>query len=672
MKQHMKKFLITIAIALSVLSVFANEDTDPGFVSITMTMSAFGFDEIIEAQGEYIPYDASVGPTIEKHKWTIMNVNQDGYIYGDPVYERTQAGLPTDFVFNPKNVLDVEKGYVLILTVLDGGEQTVAKSPATPFSVTAYTLNMNKRYDCGDQITAVGGFIPSPQTTTVIALNHEWILSKCTQSGTIITQISTSGTQWAAPGAYPIPSSTNLACDEYYRLDLYFRDGSNLITTRTKIFYISSYDIEMAADGFCGGAVITGRGYYSTNTGSNVNNHKWIVSPCNLSGQITGPAINTIPVSGAPNGANQFFTGFGITFTNNQWYLVELQFLNGTTVVHTSSKIIFHGTPVPVITGNAITCGSNASTLTATNLGNIENRYKWSVSDLSNPGWVHYSPTLNFTTPVNFNGQVVLHFMNLYGCIGSSLPTNVSNANTYPDFNVNVYPVPSSTYKITASPLVLLQTGISQEWKIEEVASASPYVTVPNRVLTNQVWGISSNGTDFFGYDGVGNTTYNPSVINTYNGASTPASFGNTKWFRITRTVSAPSCPSESLTKVVYAGGAFCTGCLTRTEDPDIFTDGSSSGTETATNNTFTSMDEVSGDLVVDIFPNPGAGRFVIQTNGNGFISIYDALGKQVKQVNLQRNTSEYDVDLSGLPKGIYIVNLTSGNKVVSKKLFLE
>ncbi|MCG2792971.1 MAG: T9SS type A sorting domain-containing protein [Weeksellaceae bacterium] len=60
-------------------------------------------------------------------------------------------------------------------------------------------------------------------------------------------------------------------------------------------------------------------------------------------------------------------------------------------------------------------------------------------------------------------------------------------------------------------------------------------------------------------------------------------------------------------------------------------------------------------------YPNPSKGIFVIQTDGNAAVEVFDSTGKQIfsQKVNGQNST----IDLSQYPAGIYLAKVTTDNK---------
>lgn len=73
------------------------------------------------------------------------------------------------------------------------------------------------------------------------------------------------------------------------------------------------------------------------------------------------------------------------------------------------------------------------------------------------------------------------------------------------------------------------------------------------------------------------------------------------------------------------------------------------------------------------IYPNPGTGIFTIETGdiNTGKMQVFDVTGKNIKTVELNRNKNHI-LDLTGFPKGIYVINLISENQLQTKKIVLE
>lgn len=74
------------------------------------------------------------------------------------------------------------------------------------------------------------------------------------------------------------------------------------------------------------------------------------------------------------------------------------------------------------------------------------------------------------------------------------------------------------------------------------------------------------------------------------------------------------------------------------------------------------------------IYPNPSNGKFSIRSKSDKSIDaiiVTDILGKQVKAMDL-KNTSNLEINLEGIVKGIYFVQINSGNSSLKKKIVIE
>jgi len=91
------------------------------------------------------------------------------------------------------------------------------------------------------------------------------------------------------------------------------------------------------------------------------------------------------------------------------------------------------------------------------------------------------------------------------------------------------------------------------------------------------------------------------------------------------------------------------------------------------------------GDLVIDlisnsleVFPNPSKDIFnVIISNpgpGNASVAMYDLNGRKIltRQYTVSLNSNKFILDLSGYPKGIYLLNVQVNGSILSKKLILN
>jgi PKD repeat protein/photosystem II stability/assembly factor-like uncharacterized protein len=93
--------------------------------------------------------------------------------------------------------------------------------------------------------------------------------------------------------------------------------------------------------------------------------------------------------------------------------------------------------------------------------------------------------------------------------------------------------------------------------------------------------------------------------------------------------------------------------------------------------NTTGNLNIIPAEGTFTIYPNPGTGYFTLISSGiTGQIQVevFNARGQSVMNDNFTNSHEAYQqtLNLSGLPKGIYIVRMTSGDKVQNRKLILE
>jgi plastocyanin len=79
----------------------------------------------------------------------------------------------------------------------------------------------------------------------------------------------------------------------------------------------------------------------------------------------------------------------------------------------------------------------------------------------------------------------------------------------------------------------------------------------------------------------------------------------------------------------------------------------------------------------VSIYPNPSNGEFQLEINGsrsakNFDLSIYDLKGDKVYAASDRELQNSYNIDLSALPKGIYLVKINSGAELFCRKIVVQ
>jgi len=71
------------------------------------------------------------------------------------------------------------------------------------------------------------------------------------------------------------------------------------------------------------------------------------------------------------------------------------------------------------------------------------------------------------------------------------------------------------------------------------------------------------------------------------------------------------------------------------------------------------------------ISPNPFKGTITISNNNSYVksIEVYDLMGRMQKEIPVNDNFLSKDIDLSGLMKGVYVIQITTPNNVITKKM---
>jgi hypothetical protein len=79
---------------------------------------------------------------------------------------------------------------------------------------------------------------------------------------------------------------------------------------------------------------------------------------------------------------------------------------------------------------------------------------------------------------------------------------------------------------------------------------------------------------------------------------------------------------------------------------------------------------------VFNVFPNPTSGRFTVRMNTNKestgiSIEIFSIIGERVMQTQLS-GRQEYELDLTTLPRGVYVLRLFNGNEVATERVIKQ
>jgi hypothetical protein len=217
------------------------------------------------------------------------------------------------------------------------------------------------------------------------------------------------------------------------------------------------------------------------------------------------------------------------------------------------------------------------------------------------------------------------------------------------------HPAGSPYYTITATTVATpaQYPNLSFDWSVEEVNSSD--APIPNTRVDNPVcwWSYPVTNT-FPGYDYTVSYTSanNTGTLFNYNGSScavtTPGKFRAGGRYRIQHGTYTPQCGFDQLSHIVYMSA--------RPGGDAVL-----------------SIDEKSENATLDVYPNPSNGSFTINAGNNDLkeVYVYDAMGKVVYS---KKNTIEqtFQIDVTELPKGLYLVKVISNSGIQVQKVISE
>jgi hypothetical protein len=91
-----------------------------------------------------------------------------------------------------------------------------------------------------------------------------------------------------------------------------------------------------------------------------------------------------------------------------------------------------------------------------------------------------------------------------------------------------------------------------------------------------------------------------------------------------------------------------------------------------------TGIDNVNPFADLMIYPNPTPGLFTIEMDNQIFgelrISILDQGGKEILNIKFEKTTGHFSsqIDMSGQPKGMYLIYFFANEHVISRKIILQ
>jgi hypothetical protein len=120
------------------------------------------------------------------------------------------------------------------------------------------------------------------------------------------------------------------------------------------------------------------------------------------------------------------------------------------------------------------------------------------------------------------------------------------------------------------------------------------------------------------------------------------------------------------ITGALLNGGTFGSFSLTGYDHTDMFL---------AKLDVLTGINEAEKGLALPVYPNPGNGTFAIDLNSIGSeqaeIHIINYLGETIMET-VTKNTSHLNVDISAQPKGIYMIEIRTTEKLYKQKVIIQ
>ncbi|MNU87249.1 hypothetical protein D3C71_770300 [compost metagenome] len=423
----------------------------------------------------------------------------------------------------------------------------------------------------------------------------------------------------------------------------------------------------LAANSFCAGAPITLVGG-STPSDCPVDNHVWTVVETDQFGNVIpnavewwspwvagGPSMYTIP--SVANG--------GPTMTCGKYYRVNLAVQNTYTPWAAVSKFIYINCPPGFKTKGTAKeiCTGGSVGLTVTMDPGSNSTYTMDIIPISPAGPSIYtgplasvvaSPTVTTTYQLTVTDNVT-------GC-STTKQGIITVINNDPSFSLFVN---------TANPNYFTATLYANDLNANSIPGF--YYQLIIEELDGSLNGYyQNNGTDcwwnypnpetFKGYVSNGTGTFNQTP---WGACSQPAGqFLYNHMYRITRVVWNEKCGRNQFSMIIMpvkSGNGHEVVVYEDTNAPD-YTNFSLGTAENSLRN----------ENTVEIYPNPGTGLYTISltesTNVN--IAIYNLLGEKVREIEPKGTSTTFD--LTGFPKGVYLVKIQSETEQVSKKIILE
>lgn len=384
----------------------------------------------------------------------------------------------------------------------------------------------------------------------------------------------------------------------------------------------------------------------------------WQMDECDAGGILTvgGYSYTSGPHSGTPT--NHLYPAV----TCGKYYLVKLT--TATTCKSAStSQVVFVPCPPTVNLGADVTICYGGCTTIGLSSPLAFSSYSWTSSGgaiAATTRQINVCPLTTTTYSLTVTNA-------LTGCSTTDNIT-VNVLPNDPSFSIATNTSNATYYTIAASPNATVLTGLTgfgYAWSVEELVSGSPTFIVSNPSCW---WTFSPPTVIANNFNGFDHTVYPYSGTVTLASCSTPTlgKFLYNHTYRITRGTWSNECGwqqySTTITTVKSLSGGPSVYVTEDTRTPDM------------SYLMATGIQQSTADVaeLFTVYPNPSNGVFTIEAGNSttATIEVFDAQGKRVKA--MQQTGFKFAIDLTGFPKGIYMVNIMSEGKLTSKKIILE
>jgi hypothetical protein len=410
---------------------------------------------------------------------------------------------------------------------------------------------------------------------------------------------------------------------------------------------------------FCDGAPLSLTGSDGPSTSVN---HYWEILECSSTGTITpgGFAWNSW-YSGSP-GSYTFPSSIGVPC--GRYYKVKLALQNQcVNWVETTKIIRVNCRPIADAGSDITLCQGDCATIGAGLTMGRNTSYQWNGPS----GVIGNSVTVN-VCPATTTTYTFTVTNTLTGCTASdhvtvNVVTNSSAFSCYVDMT-------NPSYATVSLDAVYTQgystPGFYYSFSIEEMNGSVPYYT---NTGTDAWWYYPNN--KLRGFVSTGTGTYSQSA---WNQLPTPPAtdlpegrFLYGHWYKITRTTWNQYCQAQTSYITINPVRSMipADNSVPQALSSSLIVD--KNVAETAT-----SIQNQNIENSIYVYPNPSTGIFNIEVNSaeKTNIEVYDMLGKKIKSFEL--NNSRSTLDLTGSPKGMYMLRIISDGEIVNKKIILE